>query len=377
MEWAGFKKAAHQIDKIRYRPVLVAKIARAYMRTLALRKPTLRICEFSITAECQSRCEFCYASKFVRNDAEPLSVEEIRDVWTQAKAQGAFSTVVFGGEPLLHPQFFDIIALLEPKKHIVTLTTNAIALTEEMIVELKRLGVFLVNMSLNSLDPAENDSMRGYAGHYDAVMRGMELCKKHGMDVFLPVATSKKHLKETMEIVEFAKKHDVGVTINLMCAMGRAEGKKEELFDQGFWQELRALYDRNPDLRSDYDVNLDMHIGCPAGFEKIHVAPYGDVTGCSMNPVSFGNVRSMSLEDILAKMRSFRHFAKRHSSCIVAVDNEFISDYMDYAAGYDTTPYPVEDNPQYQHDAQWSCRQCRRQQSSGREEGELHPSLGS
>jgi MoaA/NifB/PqqE/SkfB family radical SAM enzyme len=344
---AGIRKTLHQINKIRYRPVLLAKIARGYFRTLILRRPTLRVCEFSITADCQSRCGFCYAAKFRRNGQQPLTVDEIRSTWIQAQELGAFCAIVFGGEPLLHPRFFDIMRILEPKRHIVTVTTNGIGLTEEVVVELKRSGVFLINISLNSLDPELNDDLRGYPGHHRKVMEAIELCKKHGVDVFLPVATSKLHFDETLRIVDFAKREGVGVTINLMCAMGRAEGQHEEMFDEEFWAKLRGLYDSNPGLRSDFDVNLDLRIGCPAGFEKIHIAPYGHVTGCSMNPVSFGNVRETSLRRIVEKMRRFPHFSKRHPSCIVAVDQEYINDYMDYAERFDATPYAVELNPKY------------------------------
>lgn len=346
----GIRKALHQVNKIRYRPILLGKIANAYFQTLVLRKKVLRVCEFSITPACQSKCEFCYAAKFHREGEQPLTVEEIRSVWTQAKSLGAFSAVVFGGEPLLHPRFLDIMELLEPRKHIVTMTTNAIALTEDIVIELKRLGVFLINISLNSLDPALNDRLRGYPGHHEKVMEAIQLCKAHGVDVFIPVATSKPLFEETLKIVDFAKTNGAGVTINLMCAMGRAEGQHEELFDEEFWLKLRKLYDANPGLRSDFDVNLDLRIGCPAGFEKIHVAPHGDVTGCSMNPASFGNVRELPLSEILGKMRKFHHFAKRHPSCIVAVDKEYVADYMDPAARFDSLPYPIELNTNYPKD---------------------------
>lgn len=346
----GFIKAVHQINKIHYRPILLSKIARGYFRTLVLRKATLRICEFSITPSCQSECRYCYAAKFTKEGQKLLSLEEIKSVWEQAKKLGAFSSVVFGGEPLLHPQFLDIIKILEPKKHIVTFTTNAIALTEDLVVKLKRLGVFLVNISINSLNSEINDKIRGYKGHLNKALSAVEICKKHGLDVFLPVTTSKPLLKETLEIVNYAQRNDLGVTINLMCPMGRAEGMHDQLFDEEFWVVLRRLYNSNPNLRSDYDVNLDMRIGCPAGFEKIHIGPYGDVTGCSMQPESFGNIREESLGRIVHKMRSFHHYKKRSPQCIIAVDHEYISDYMNFASNYKSLPYPVEENPNYRRD---------------------------
>jgi MoaA/NifB/PqqE/SkfB family radical SAM enzyme len=346
----GLRKAFHQVNKIRYRPVLVSKIARGYFRALVLRKPSLRVCEFSITPDCQSKCTFCYASKFRREDEEPLTLEEIESTWDQAKKMGCFSANLLGGEPVLHPQFLDIIKLLEPRKHIITFATNSIALTEDLIIELKELGVFLINISLNSLNPELNDELRGYKGHYDHVMRVVELCKKHGIDIAFPVATAKPYLKETYEIVDFAKDIDASVVINLMCAMGRTEGEREILFDEQFWQEYRKMVDSNSSLRADFDVNLNLKIGCPGGFEKIHFTPYGEVTGCSMNPVSFGNIRESSLEEIIDRMRKFYHFAKRSPQCLVAVDGRYIEDYMNFAAGFESVPYRVEDNPCYERD---------------------------
>lgn len=350
MSLEGWRKGFHQLRNIRYRPRLLANIGKAYFNRLLLQKPTLRVCEFSITPSCQSRCQFCYASKFVKPGEEILTVEQIGSIWEQAKKLGAFSSVVFGGEPLLHPQFLDIIALLEPKKHIITFTTNAIALDEALVLELKRLGVFLVNLSLNSMDPTLNDTLRGYKGHFDKVMQGIELCKKHGLSVFLPIATAKPYWNETMKIVEFADKNGCGVTINLMCAMGRAEGRHEDMFDEEFWKELRKLYNSHSNIRSDYDVNLSLKVGCPSGHEKIHIAPYGDVTGCSMQAPSFGNALKEPLATIVERMRAFRHYAKRSGQCIIALDKEYISEYMDFAQKYPSLPYPIEDNPCYARD---------------------------
>jgi MoaA/NifB/PqqE/SkfB family radical SAM enzyme len=132
--------------------------------------------------------------------------------------------------------------------------------------------------------------------------------------------------------------------------MGRAEGRSELLFDEEFWVEYRKLVDASPHVRSDFDWNLDLRIGCPSGYEKVHVGPYGDVTGCAIQSASFGNLREQSLEMIVAKMRSFHHYSKRSDSCIAAVDAEYIRDYMDYASQHTSIPYPVEANPKYAGD---------------------------
>lgn len=354
MHLNGLRKTFHQIDKIRYRPALLQKIVRGYFRTLVQRKPTLRIVEFSINHACQSKCGYCYAAKFRRPGEPMLGVDEIRDIWQQSSRMGAIGSLILGGEPTLHPHFLDIVAALEPKKNIVTIATNCITLSEEMIVELKRLGVFVLYVSINSTDPATNDIVRGYEGHHEHVMRVIDSCKRHGIDVMLPITTSKKLLPETIKLLDFAKQHGMTASMGLLAPTGRQEGRKEDLFDEGFWAQLRELYNDNPGLRGDWDTNFTLKVGCPAGYEKIHVGPYGHVTGCAIQPMSFGCLREERVEDVVARMREFKHFKKRPEHCIVALDEEFIGDYVDPSIDELSTPYPIENNPCYAED----CGRC-------------------
>ena len=344
----GLIKALHQVDKIAYRPAIVYKIARGYFRTLVLRKPTLRIIEFSITAACQSTCEYCYASKFGKPGGSQLSLEEIKSVWAEAKSLGAFCVQILGGEPTLHPQFLDIVKSFEPKSNIVTMVTNSLLLDEKMVLALKETGVFLVYISLNSLDAETNDKIRGYEGHLAAALKAIEICKKHGLKVSIPVTTSRELLPETEKILAYARENDLQSTINLLAPVGRAEGQHEQTLDVDFWHQLRKLYMSNPGLRGDWDVNQNLRIGCPSGYEKIHISPYGEVTGCSLQPVSFGNVREEKLEVIIKRMQGFDHYAKRAPNCIVALDEDYIRDFVDYAENYDVVPYDVRENPLYE-----------------------------
>jgi MoaA/NifB/PqqE/SkfB family radical SAM enzyme len=354
MQLDRLRKTFHQIDKIRYRPTLLQKIARGYFRTLILRRPTLRIVEFSINHSCQSGCEYCYASKFRRPGEAMLDVDEIRDIWRQSSRMGAFSSLILGGEPTLHPKFLDIVAALEPRKNIVTVASNCITLSEEMIVELKRLGVFVLYISINSTDAETNDRIRGYEGHHEHVMRVIESCKRHNIDVMLPITTSRELLPETIKLLGFAKQHGIMASMGLLSPTGRQEGRKEDLFDESFWLQLRELYNENPGLRGDWDTNFTLKVECPAGYEKIHVSPYGHVTGCAIQPMSFGSLRDERLEDIVARMRDFKHFKKRSEHCIVALDEQFINDYVDPSINEVSTPYRIETNPCFAAD----CRTC-------------------
>jgi hypothetical protein len=66
--------------------------------------------------------------------------------------------------------------------------------------------------------------------------------------------------------------------------------------------------------------------------------------------MSFGSLRDESLEHVVGRMREFKHFKKRPKHCIVALDEAFISDYVDPAVAEQSTPYPIEINPCYERD---------------------------
>lgn len=342
MGMEGIRKAIHQVNKVPLRPRLLAKVARGYFKTLVLRQSVLRVLEISINTACQSRCGYCYAETFKQPRGQQLTVAEIRALWQQAERMGAFCSLVLGGEPTLRKDFLDVIAALEPRKNLVTFTTNSISLTEAMVRELKRLGVFLVNISLDSPDPATNDRRRGYEGHFDAAMRAIEWCRVHGLAVTVPIVTSKSYFPQTLEMIDFVKRQGLVANLNLLTLSGRARADRADQFDAAFWDQLRALYASDASLRSDFNVNLSLKVECPAGFEKVHVAPYGDVTGCSLMSVSFGNVREEPLADIVGRMRQFPHFKKRPDRCLIAVDDQFIDDYQAVASSSAVTPVRVE-----------------------------------
>jgi hypothetical protein len=70
--------------------------------------------------------------------------------------------------------------------------------------------------------------------------------------------------------------------------------------------------------------------------------------------MSFGNLRDEPLEDVVARMREFKHFKKRPEHCIVALDEEFIGDYLDPSIDERSTPYPIQNNSCYAAD----CSGC-------------------
>jgi hypothetical protein len=91
------------------------------------------------TTRCNLRCEGCYR----KDTAEHKSFEEVRgDLETFRRFRRSDSISIAGGEPLMHPQILDIVALVKQMGWKPIVNSNAVALNEKLLAELKKAGVY-------------------------------------------------------------------------------------------------------------------------------------------------------------------------------------------------------------------------------------------
>lgn len=76
-----------------------------------------------ITQNCNSKCIYCYHWR-IKTDQPNMPTYKVLDIAFQAKKLGAKSIVINGGEPTLHPDFFEIINSLQQNDMEVTINTN-------------------------------------------------------------------------------------------------------------------------------------------------------------------------------------------------------------------------------------------------------------
>lgn len=307
---------------------LVPRIMSGYAKTLLLGQNVLRTVEFALTAECNSKCVMCYASKLKRDDDTYLTVPEYRDIWRQASRLGAFSAILSGGEPTLREELFDIISVMEPQKTIFALVTNSLNLNRSFLSDLKRAGVETIHFSLDSTDATCNDQIRGASGHFGKVISSIEEAKRQGFSVYLSTVIMHGGLAKMHEMVRFAHEQEIGIVFSLACVSGNWSDEHGVLITPQEWEEVQRYMKANPTVRSDWTINFSLRHECPGGREKLSVSCYGDVTGCGMNYVSFGNLREEPLEGIWKRMRNFPDFKRRSRDCLIGADPDYIERYI-------------------------------------------------
>lgn len=151
-EWRWLARAAWRLVQLRVAPGR----ARPLFATLA------------VTWRCNYRCTFCDLPDRARGDP-PLAtlVERL----TAIAASGALAVGLTGGEPLLHPQLFEVIAAARRLGLLVHLNSNGSRLTEAAVAPLLASGLHSINLSLDGATAATHDALRRVPGSFAQIER--------------------------------------------------------------------------------------------------------------------------------------------------------------------------------------------------------------
>ena len=130
----------------------------------------------AVTDKCNFRCVYCMPEEGVapRAHGELLSAEEIARFVSLVAGEGISRIRLTGGEPLVSRRIVPLIRDLRaiPGIEDISLTTNG-ALLPRLAPELKDAGLDRVNISLDTLDPAQFSAITRL-GRLEQTMRGID-----------------------------------------------------------------------------------------------------------------------------------------------------------------------------------------------------------
>lgn len=99
------------------------------------------------TAKCNLSCDGCYR----KNDNTHKSLTQIKqelEVFTRLRKCDAVS--IAGGDPLTHPEITEIVKLIKGMGLKAVVNTNGLALTKELLADLKKAGIFGFTFHIDS-----------------------------------------------------------------------------------------------------------------------------------------------------------------------------------------------------------------------------------
>ncbi len=130
----------------------------------------------SITSSCNLRCQGCWVD--VEAPEERIEFEVLDRTITEAKRHGNSIFGILGGEPLLHPQLFDLLAA--HRDCYFQVFTNGQFITERVAERMRGLGNVSPLVSIEGLREV-SDQRRGKKEVFDRSVRGLEHCIRAGL----------------------------------------------------------------------------------------------------------------------------------------------------------------------------------------------------
>ena len=325
------------------KPLLIFRLILTFLGIIFLKKRPLRYVDFAVDYRCNLRCDHCFKTSLEKNEANNetrrLTIEDYERISNECMALGAINFSFQGGELFLYKDWEKIVKACNPWKNLISVTTNGTMLTDYNLNRLKKIGVNILTISLDSAISEEHDRFRGVKGTYAKVMQGIESALKKGFNVTIGTTVSHANLRSEgiQKLLDMAIEKNIILNLILAVPAGRWQDNLDILITEKDMDYIRALTAKSPYVRTDFEANF-VHWGCGAAKEILYITPYGDVLVCPFMHISFGNILDESIAAIRDRALKNTYLKDYHNKCLVAEDRSFIETYLSRTFGETNLP---------------------------------------
>ncbi|MCS7295361.1 MAG: mycofactocin radical SAM maturase [Dehalococcoidia bacterium] len=271
---------------------------------------------WEMTYACNFNCVHCLSSSGKRAPDE-LTTEEAKRLIDEWAALRVFYINVGGGEPLIRPDFFELMEYAIARGIGVKFSTNGSLIDEAVADWIARTPYLDVQISLDGVTAEVNDAIRG-EGSYALARQAMDLLAARGFPFKINVVLTRRNFEQLDAFYALAQSYGAQLRVTRL----RPSGRGREV-----WNELRLTRAQSHQLYGWLLAHPDVLTGdsffhlsalgqpldglnlCGAGRIVCCVDPRGDVYACPFvltEEFKAGNVREQSFTEIWRNSPLFR-----------------------------------------------------------------------
>jgi mycofactocin radical SAM maturase len=240
------------------------------------------------TYACNLQCVHCLSSSGTR-DPNELTTAEMKSIVDDLHDLQVFYINVGGGEPMLRPDFFELVEYCVSRGVGVKFSTNGGLITAEKARRLAALDYVDVQISLDGIDDDTNDRVRGAGSHAKAI-RAMDHLRDAGFGPFkISVVMTRDNVEQLDGFEALADEYGAELRLTRFRPSGRGADSWTDLHPTQE-QQVRLyhwLLERPHVLTGDSFFHLSA-LGeplpglnlCGAGRVVCLIDPVGDVYAC-------------------------------------------------------------------------------------------------
>ncbi|HEX2207173.1 MAG TPA: radical SAM protein [Longimicrobium sp.] len=244
---------------------------------------------FELTSVCNFSCTHCIREEGGKGF---LPLDLVRKVLAEAERYQNVNFVTFtGGEPTLHPQFADLLALVVRHGHHFGFVTNGWHFAEKTFTQLESYRSHLAHVTFSIDGAAEetHDTLRQRKGSFRRLMQAILLCRVHGIPVHVNMVVTRANRAELHEMAVLGSRLGCdtllfghcqptphGVAAGLVLDPGERRQVEAEI------AALQELF-RMPILLAGDHYNQSRFYQCPQfQMQELNIDHRGRLTACCM-----------------------------------------------------------------------------------------------
>lgn len=244
---------------------------------------------WELTYACNLDCVHCLSSSG-RRDPRELTTDEAKNVLDQLADLQVFYINIGGGEPTIRRDFFEIVEYAISRGIGVKFSTNGAFITPERAAQLAALDYLDIQISIDGVDAATNDAVRG-EGSFATAVTAMDNLRAAGFGEFkISVVVTRHNVDQLDAFTALADSYGAQLRITRLRPAGRGATSWHELHPTQAQQ--RQIYEwllahGETVLTGDSFFHLNA-LGdplpglnmCGAGRVVCLIDPIGDVYAC-------------------------------------------------------------------------------------------------
>ncbi|MBM3423269.1 MAG: radical SAM protein [Chlorobi bacterium] len=264
-----------------------------------------------LTSECNLRCSHCY------RECEPgkgsrLPTDRLLSIMASLALHGVTSLELTGGEPTMHPDFFEILDLACCSFTNIAVLSNGWLLDEAFVSRMaNRVNPPFIQIDLDGSDASTHDRLRGVPGSFNNALRAIGALKKYGLRVRAAMNVHKDNLMQLEATLDLARSAGADwFAVSPLMVVGR--GRSMEPLDAEEYAFLSAAADsfsaRYPDfffVSKEIEGRINGSItNCGAGSRAMVLGSNGIVRPCLLLDDRFMKMGDLTQVDYPAFLAS-------------------------------------------------------------------------
>lgn len=209
------------------------------------RKPPGPVVIWNLIRRCNLTCKHCYSISADIDFPGELNTDQVFNVMDDLRQFGVPVLILSGGEPLLRPDIFDISRYAKSKGFYVGLSSNGTLIDETNIQAIADIGYDYVGVSLDGIRDT-HDRFRQKKGAFDASLKGIDLCRQHGIKVGARFTLTQDNSHELPELLDIIAQRNIDkFYLSHLNYSGRGNRhRKHDVFHQTTRQAMDLLFER-------------------------------------------------------------------------------------------------------------------------------------